>query len=250
MPEPLLLPECEPLAVEGGPHGALVLHGFTSCPQTVRPLAHAFADAGLAVEVPVLPGHGTTVEDLMVTTWADWTAATEEAHEKLAVRCDRVVVAGLSMGAALAAWLASRRPAVAGLVCINPLVRIPADITDLARQMLDSGEERIPAIGGDIADPDGHEVAYQETPLGALVSLGEGTDELRPNLGKISCPVLLMTSPQDHLVAPTNSDELAAAVRGPVERVSLERSYHVATLDYDKDLIGAQAVAFAQRVTT
>lgn len=250
MPEPSLLPECEPLAVEGGPHGALVLHGFTSCPQTVRPLAQAFADAGFAVEVPVLPGHGTTVEDLMATNWADWAAATEEAHEKLALRCDRVVVAGLSMGAALGAWLSSREPRMAGLVCINPLIRMPTDVMDLARQMLEAGEERIPAIAGDIADPDGHEVAYQETPLGAVLSLGEGIDELRPELAKILCPVLLMTSSQDHVVPPTNSDELAAAVHGPVERITLERSYHVATLDYDQDLICAQAVAFAQRVTT
>ena len=46
-----------------------------------------------------------------------------------------------------------------------------------------------------------------------------------------------------------NSDILAEGVSGPVERVTLERSFHVATLDYDKDLINERAVAFARKVT-
>jgi carboxylesterase len=249
MPDQSLLPDCEPLAVEGGPYGALVLHGFTGCPQSVRPLAMAFAEAGFGVQLPLLPGHGTTVDDIMITTWADWTSATKEAYAKLAARCERIVVAGLSMGASLALWLSSRQPEIAGLICINPLVRMPQELIDLARQLLETGEDRIPAIGGDIADPDGNEVAYPETPLEALLSLGAGTDELRSELGKIACPVLLMTSPQDHVVPPVNSDELATSLGGSVERVSLDRSYHVATLDYDRELIRAQAVTFAQRVS-
>ena len=42
---------------------------------------------------------------------------------------------------------------------------------------------------------------------------------------------------------------LASSVSGPVERVTLERSYHVATLDYDKDDIERRAVEFANKVT-
>jgi len=59
-----------------------------------------------------------------------------------------------------------------------------------------------------------------------------------------------MNSPQDHVVPPVSSDVLASKVSGPVERVSLERSYHVATLDYDKDEIESRAVEFARKVTT
>ena len=61
--------------------------------------------------------------------------------------------------------------------------------------------------------------------------------------------MLLCTSPNDHVVDPGNSDYLAEKVSGPVERVTLERSYHVATQDYDKDLIIERAVAFSRRVT-
>jgi carboxylesterase len=244
-----VLPGCDPWSVDGGRYGVLVLHGLTACPQTMRPLAEAFADEGYAVELPLLPGHGTTVDDMMATGWDDWSGAAEAAYRSLAARCERVAVAGLSMGGSLAIWLAIRHPEVAGLVCVNPLVEVAEDVVALARQMVDAGEDRVPAIGGDIADPSGRETAYDALPLGPLLSLARAGRELRAQLERITCPVLLMTSPQDHVVPPTNSDHLAASVQGPVQRVSLERSYHVATLDHDRDLIRAEAVAFVGKVT-
>ena len=72
---------------------------------------------------------------------------------------------------------------------------------------------------------------------------------LRPALTDITCPVLLLTSPQDHVVEPVSSDLVAASVRGPVERVALERSFHVATLDHDAGLVERSAVDFVRRVT-
>ena len=59
-----VLPGAEPFSAPGGPHGALVVHGFTGTPQSMRGLAQAFARAGYAVELPLLPGHGTTVDDM------------------------------------------------------------------------------------------------------------------------------------------------------------------------------------------
>jgi carboxylesterase len=219
---------CEPWSADGGPHGVLVLHGFTGCPQSMRGLAEAFGRAGFAVDLPLLPGHGTSVDDLLATDWPDWSAAAEDAYRALAARVDKVVVAGLSMGGSLTASLASRHPDVAGIVCVNPALSVPEPMVTAVKDMLAGGLDRIPAIGGDVADP---------------------ATDLRDDLGRIACPVLVMTSPQDHVVEPHNSDLLAEAVSGPVERVTLERSYHVATLDYDRGLIEERAVEFARRVT-
>ncbi|HEY8523754.1 MAG TPA: alpha/beta fold hydrolase [Acidimicrobiales bacterium] len=249
MTEIEILPGCEPWSSPGGPHGVLVLHGFTGSPQSVRGLAEAFAAAGFAVELPLLPGHGTSVDDMITTGWADWSAAAEAAYDDLAARTESVVVAGLSMGGTLTAWLATRHPEVAGIVCVNPVLDVGDDVADLARQQLAEGVDRFPSIGGDVADPEARERAYDATPLAPLLSLHEGAAALRDDLAKIACPVLLMTSVEDHVVPPANSDMLAAAVQGPVERVTLERSYHVATVDYDKDLVNERAVAFARRVT-
>jgi carboxylesterase len=240
---------CEPWSADGGPHGVLVLHGFTGCPQSMRGLASAFADAGFAVELPLLPGHGTSVDDLASTGWSDWSAAAEAALESLAARTEQVVVAGLSMGAALCVWLASRHPEVAGAVCVNPALSVPDEIVTVMNDMLAGGVDRVPSIGGDVADPESREKAYDATPIAPLLSLAAAADAFRDDYAKIESPVLIMTSPQDHVVEPVNSDRLADGVSGPVERVTLDRSYHVATIDYDKDLINERAVEFAQRVT-
>jgi carboxylesterase len=250
MADPEILPGAEPFSADGGPHGALVLHGFTGCPQSMRGLAEAFAAAGFAVELPRLPGHGTTIEDMLETDWDDWSGEAERAFQGLANRVDKIVVAGLSMGGTLTAWIAERHPKIAGAVFVNPAIEPPAEsFREMMRGIIESGSQTMPAVGNDIADPDATELAYDSTPIPCLLSLCEADDEIAANLAKIECPVLIMNSPQDHVVPPESSDILAAGVSGPVERVTLERSYHVATLDYDKDEIERRAVDFAQKVT-
>ena len=63
----------------------------------------------------------------------------------------------------------------------------------------------------------------------------------------MTCPILLFSSTQDHVVAPVSGDRLVEGVSGPVERIVLERSFHVATLDYDKDEIEARTVRVRHR---
>jgi carboxylesterase len=245
-----VMPGAEPFSSPGGPHGALVLHGFTGCPQSMRGLAEAFAEGGFAVELPRLPGHGTAVEDMVRTSWAEWSGAAEAVYADLSSRCERVVVSGLSMGGTLAVWLAAHHPEVAGLIVINAAVEPPAEsFRDMMRGILDSGTELMPGVGNDVADPDMQELAYDQLPVAGLLSLCEAQDDLFARLGDIRCPVLVMTSRQDHVVPPSSSDVLAEHVAGPVERVMLERSYHVATIDYDKDEINRRAIEFGRKVT-
>ena len=244
---PDLLPGAEPFSADGGPDGAVVLHGFTGSPHSIRGLAQAFATAGLAVEAPLLRGHGTTIDDMLATGWDDWRQGVEKTYRDLAARSRRVVVAGLSMGGSLAASLAADHPEVAGMVVVNPYIDPPASsFQDILRGLLAEGETVIPgALGGDIADDDVREVGYPGTPIAPLLSLCQALDRLLPRLGDITCPVLVMTSVTDHVVPPVSSDVLAEHVSGPVERVRLENSFHVATLDSDREEIERRAVDFA-----
>lgn len=245
-----IIPGAEPWSyTKGGPHGVLVLHGFTGNPQSMRPLAEAFANAGFMVEMPLLPGHGTSVEDMISTGWNDWAAAADEAYETIAARSDKVVVAGLSMGGALTGWLGGRHPDAAGFVFINALATEPPGVRDLVTSMIESGETLMDAIGSDIARPDVTEASYDATPLAPLASMFDAAADLATSLAKITAPVLVCNSPQDHVVPITDSDFIADTVKGPVERLTMERSYHVATLDYDAELLETTAVAFAKRVT-
>lgn len=235
----------EPFSATGGPDGVLVLHGFTGNPASLRGVAEKLADAGFTVELPLLPGHGTAVEDLVPMRWSDWSSAAERAYGELAARSTQVAVVGLSMGGALTCWLAERHPDICGIVLVNPLVEPPDEaFGDAVRQMLASGTEIAPGIGSDIAQPGVVESAYDGSPLAAALSLFDGVEEVAARLGEISCPVLLLQSREDHVVASSNGDRVVASVAGPCERVWLERSYHVATLDYDADEVEERTVAF------
>jgi carboxylesterase len=206
--------------------------------------------AGFTVTVPALAGHGTTVDDLEKTGWADWLVSAKEAYDQLSARCRPVVLVGLSMGGSLACRLAADRPEVAALVVINPFIDPPAQsFRESVRGVIAAGFPRAPGIAGDVADPSAREVGYGELPLGALLSLCEGLDDLLPRLGRIACPVLILTSRVDHVVPPVSSDVLAERVSGPVERAWLERSYHVVPLDLDREEVEQRTLEFVRKVT-
>jgi carboxylesterase len=239
----------EPYSVEGGPTGVLVLHGFTGNPQSMRSLAERLAADGHTVDLPLLPGHGTAVEDMALTGWEDWSGAAEAAYRALASRCERVAVTGLSMGGALACALAAAHPEVAGIAVVNPIVAAPGDeLRGPIRDLLAAGETFIDGIGSDIAKEGAVEASYGRTPLACVLSLFEGVDALGERLGAIRCPVLLLTSREDHVVSADSGELLERAVGGPLERVWLERSYHVATLDWDAPVVEGRVAAFAAQV--
>ncbi len=244
-----VVPGAEPWSADGGPHGALVLHGFTGNCSGMRPVAEALHAAGFAVEMPLLPGHGTTVEDLLPTGFDDWYAAADAALERLADRVDRVVVAGLSMGGALTCVLAVEHPELAGIACINPATQVNDEIRTTVETMLASGSDYIPPVGSDIALEGVTESAYEATPVPPLLTMFDAADEFAARLDKITCPTLVLTSRQDHVVPPSDSEFLVSQVAGPVEHVWLERSYHVATIDLDGPEVARRIVEFAQRVT-
>jgi carboxylesterase len=240
-----VLPGAEPYAASGGPHGVLVLHGFTGTPQSMRGIAEALAGAGFTVELPLLPGHGTSPEDRAETGWADWARAAEAALADLRGRCDSVAVVGLSVGGALALHLALEHQDLAGLVVINPGIGvIPEEMVGQLRGALDAGVSFIPAVGGDVADPDAAELAYDRVPITSSLSLVPAVTSVRERLAEIDCPVLLVTTAEDHVVDAASKELVATEVSGPVEVLRPARSYHVVTVDYDSAEVTERTVGF------
>jgi len=225
---------------------------LTGSPQSLGGLPAALAEAGFETSVPLLPGHGTSPEDLAGCGWADWSDAAEAAYVDLGARCRTVFACGLSMGGALAVTLGRRHPEVAGLALVNPLVDPPApSFRDLLRELLGAGHPFLPGIGGDVADVadgDAREDAYDRLPVAALLSMSEALDEVTSGLGEVICPVLLLTSRHDGVVDTVSSDLVASAVAGPVWRIWLERSRHVATLDVERDEVARRIVQFGRDV--
>ncbi len=230
--------------------GVLVIHGFTGNPSSVRELAERFAAEGFHVEVPRLTGHGTVIEDMMPTRWSDWSADVEAAYKVLASRCQKVIVAGQSMGGALTLWLAAHHPEIAGIVCINPVAQgRTVEEVNFLEAIIESGEELLAGIGSDISDTQVVENSYAGTPLRAAYSMYvEGAAPLAEHYPKMVMPMLLINSVQDHVVEPTQSDFLVAHYAGKVERVMLEKSFHVATQDVEKETVMSRSVTFAKQV--
>lgn len=216
----------------------------------MRELAERAAAAGHSVELPRLPGHGTAVDDLVPRRWDDWTGEVVAAYERLADRAERIVVAGQSMGGALALWSGLRWPTLTGLVCINPVTQSqPSDVIEMLEEFLDEGRAVIPGGPSDIADPEMTDVAYPDTPVAPLLSfLTEGVAPMADRYVELTMPLRLFTSRQDHVVPPADSDHLAATYGGPVQRTWLERSYHVATRDFERHVVVDESMEFVARV--
>jgi len=242
---------CEPASHRSGSGtGVVLLHGFTGNPSSMRGVADAMVTAGFDVEVPRLPGHGTTIADMRQTGWFDWLGESKRAIDELAARVDRAVVLGQSMGGTLALATPLDRTDVDGLVCINPATRARDDgVMAMIDDFIDDGLLVVPGEGSDIADPDSSDISYDGTPLVPLKSLvDDGIVPIGGRFGELTMPLRLFTSRQDHVVDPNDSEHLATTYGGAGEHTWLERSYHVATLDHDRDHVVAESVAFVRKV--
>ena len=230
------------------PRGALLLcHGFTGSPQSLRPWAEDHAARGWEVELPLLPGHATTEQELAATTWQDWYGTVREAALVLSAQHGPIAVGGLSMGGALALALAEDeelRGRIAAVVAVNPGMTLPAlaNVAGLIAPVV----RTMPGIGSDIAREGASEEAYARLPVRAVGQLNRLFRRTRRQLGAVEVPLLLATSRTDHTVPPTDSDIVAAGVRGPVQRLPLPRSYHLATLDHDAPLLFEASARFLE----
>lgn len=231
----------EPFYFEGNKVGVLVLHGFTGSTQSMRYLGEQMASEGYTVCGPRLKGHGTHYEEMEQSTYEEWIQSVEEGYQWLNERCDSLFITGLSMGGTLTLYLAEKYNEVKGIMPINAAIDLP----DL-EQMRGKTEPRfLDAIGSDIKAEGVDELAYEKTPTKSIQEILKLVEVTRKDLSNITMPALIFKSIEDHVVPPQNSmiifEEIASMKK---EVVELKDSYHVATLDHDKELIAERCKAF------
>jgi len=240
-----VLEGAEEFTLGSGRTGALLIHGFTGSPQSMRPLGEHLAATGLSVVGIRLPGHGTTWEDLNIRRASDWRLAVDEAMDKMKAAHDEVFVVGLSFGGTLSLDLAERRPGdVAGLVTLGGMVHNndPRRFFAPAIRFL---AKSLPGVGNDICDPDARELCYDRLPTSAAYAVLTFTKQVRANLNKVTSPILVMHGRNDHTVHPGNATMIQEGVSSKdKELVWAERSYHVITLDYDRDEVWSRTSRF------
>ena len=244
-----VMPGAEPFHCDGGRVGALLCHGFTGTPQSLRPWAEHLAAADLTVALPRLPGHGTTPAEANLTHWEDWYAELDRHLALLRERCDDVFVMGLSMGGTLAIRLAEEHGGdIAGLVLVNPSLltkRPDRFLLPVLRWVLPT----YAGIASDIKKVGPTELAYDRIPVKAAYQLSRLWLTTRADLAKVTQPILVFRSTEDHVVEPDSCRMLREKVSSAdVREVVLEDSYHVATLDNDATTIFEGSVEFVRRL--
>lgn len=238
--------------------GALIVHGLTATPATMAPTIEAMEEAGYVVSAPLLPGHGTTEQDLEQTPWQDWATAVQAAYDTLAARCDSIYYIGLSLGALLGLHLAAQSPqklralALMGTpLHLSPFVRriVPVVRYSPIRWIYTTSPKDWKTS---VADPEGLEVyqesSYARIPTKAVYQIYDLETVVSAELNRIHIPTLLVHSHHDEVAPPSNVAELCAALAKPAPDVLwLEKSYHVLTLDYERDMMNQAILKFFER---
>ena len=224
--------------------GVLVSHGFGGSPRSVQELALRLLKAGCTVALPLLSGHGCTPEVMEGSRWTEWTTDVEKAFVWLSGRTDQVFVAGLSMGGTLALWLAAHHPEIAGLITVNAAVRHPQEL--LMRTFGRLGLPRwAKGIANDTKLEGVDEKAYPRLPMRATWQFAQLLARVRRDLPLVRCPVLIFSSDVDHVVRPENQREIYMKIGSTDKQiVPLHDSYHVATMDNDKELVFTKTLEF------
>jgi carboxylesterase len=257
----------------GGRSGVLLIHGLTGTPSEMRQVGRGLHKAGYSVYGMQLAGHCGGEADLLATGWRDWYASVCEAAARFGAGLDRLFVGGLSMGALLALKYAADHPArVAGLGLYGTTLRydgwaVPriARLSFLLPLVTALGlgrrqrtleafpygirDERIRArIAGAMLAGDSAAAGLAGNPWPSLAQFQRLSWRVQRQLHQVRAPCLLVHAADDDIASVANARQVAAGVRAPSELLLLERSYHMVTVDAERDLVAQRSAAFFRAV--
>jgi carboxylesterase len=216
----------------------------------MRPWGEFLHSKGYTVRVPLLPGHGTTPEDLNKVKWPEWPAKVTFELNELMKSCDKVFLVGLSMGGGTVLNVAeANNEKLTGIILVNPMIHVKGVPVELAF-FLSRLQKLRTSVGDDIKRPGITEWGYDALPTRGVYQLLKMLRITRRNLSKITVPVQLFHSVEDHTLPVTNTEIILAGLGSSNKtRIELVNSYHVATLDYDQELIFQNSLTFIESLT-
>lgn len=242
----------EEIALDGGPAGVLLLHGFGDTPQSLGDLARHLHEQGFTVRVPRLPGHGRRLHDFAASSGAEWLEAAREALAALCEVTSPVALVGQSMGGALAVILAAERE-VAAVVLLAPYLTMPPTVDRVARYhrlaqlatvYVDSRTE------GSIRDPVARlqSLGYGRTTPRLLAELRAVVSQAWDALPRVAVPTLVLQSRLDTRIRPADAERAFARLQAvPRELVWVDGGGHVLAVDVGYEAIFEHTVRWLGR---
>jgi carboxylesterase len=237
---------------------ALLIHGLTGTPYEMRYLGEQLAARGVRVRGVRLAGHAGTPEELGAAGYDNWYESAIHGLEELRQYGEPVVAIGQSMGAVLSARLAADQgESIAGLVMLAPAFFLTTSVTIMLkalRGVLGSFVDSIylyNAGGSDIHDAAAKSVhpTCHLMPLSAPMRLFDLSALVRPTLRRIAQPTLVMHARRDHTCPMRKNLPYVMKHLGSAEKraIELDESYHVITVDTEKERVAAEVAEFVER---
>lgn len=248
------IPTAEPFFFPGPKTtGILLTHGFTGAPKEMRWMGEYLNQQGYPCLGVRLSGHATRPEDMIRARHQDWLASVEDGYHLLRGSCQRVVLAGLSMGGVLSLIISTRLP-VAGIVAMATPYGLPPDwrleYTEILSKFIPYMPKSKEAPGSGWYDKAAWQehVSYPQNPLRSIGELKKLLELLRASLEAVSAPTLLIYS-QDDKYLPLGSlnsmEYIYEHIRSSrKEKLVINGSGHVITRDAQREQVFAAAAQF------
>ena len=242
-------PGGEPFLLEGGKRGCLLIHGFTGSPEEMRPLGDRLNEEGYTVLGVRLAGHGIHPDAMNAVTWHDWVGSAKEGLRELGERCNKVFVAGMSMGGVLAIHLAHEHPreieAFASLSTALYLKdwRVPVLLPIVTRTPLRHLVKSIRKTKRLWRSETW--MSYDRFPTQAVANLVDLQKMVREEVESVTVPVLIMHSSRDPSIPVANASIIHSGVRSNVKRkIILDQAVHVITSEGDYNRTNTEVIRF------
>ncbi|WP_353893847.1 alpha/beta fold hydrolase [Proteinivorax hydrogeniformans] len=202
--------------INGNTKAVLVIHGFTGSPTEVHPLARFLADQGFDVFGPCLPGHGTTVEDMIQYTDKDWIDAVDKVLADMIANYQKCYVVGFSMGGAIALHLTAKyQQDISALATISAPIYIPK--ATYFANLIKHFKKSIPKP----PKPDyGVPIfSYTETPVQSLPFIVNIIKQAKKDIPKISIPIFVSQGLKDSTVYPKSAGYIFSNVSSTEKKI-------------------------------